>query len=339
MWNCKICGKVFKTKSNYAHHIKKCNEQENKEILKLYYEDLLSAGKIIKMGYNKSTVEYLIKNNKRSLSQQMKIFYHKNSRKVSEQTRQRIRDGRKKYMSMQRTNEWRRNKQTYIEKIFSDIIERNSLSEKFDIIREYSIFPYYLDFAFLNIKLDVEIDGSQHIFCERQKQIDIKRNEKLIKLGWKVFRIPGFKLKNEFEQIEKQFLEYLDSFDLQPKLYNFSECVIEYYKFKKIKEKQDQEQKLKEKQIIKKLKEETIKKKLQMILENSDITKRGWITSLSKKLKVSRTYIRRFLRLNFPEIDKQTYFKPRTSVKKYQNCDWKTYYSKQLLVSPHSDTV
>lgn len=323
---CKICKRVFTTKSNYAHHIKECNEEENKEILKLYYDDLISASKIIKMGYNKGAVDFLIRDNKRNMSEQLKIHCAANPRKVSDDTKQKIRVARSKFMGMQRTNEWRRNKQTYIEKIFSDIVKRNNLSEKFDIVTEYSVFPYYLDFAFLNIKLDVEIDGSQHIFYERQRNIDIKRNEALILLGWKVYRIPGFKLKNEFEETEKLFLEYLDSFDIQPKLYSFPETIIEYQKIKELKEKekitQRQEQKIKKK--IENINEK--KKKLELLLKDIDVTKRGWLTNLSKRIKMSRTNIRRFLRLNFPEIDKQTYFKPRTCEKKYQYLDWKTYY-------------
>jgi hypothetical protein len=47
---------------------------------------------------------------------------------------------------------------------------------------------YYLDFAWPDIKLDVELDGPYH-WRESQRQKDAKRDEWLLAHGWTVFRI------------------------------------------------------------------------------------------------------------------------------------------------------
>jgi len=82
---------------------------------------------------------------------------------------------------------WRLSNISYPEKIFKNKCEELKLNETHLIIRERSIYPYFIDFAFENEKVAVEIDGSQHELEER-KQSDIKKEELLISQGWRVIR-------------------------------------------------------------------------------------------------------------------------------------------------------
>ena len=54
---------------------------------------------------------------------------------------------------------------------------------------QYQIGPYQLDFAFPDVKIDLEIDGDQHHLDKRVVESDKRRNEYLEHLGWKVIRV------------------------------------------------------------------------------------------------------------------------------------------------------
>jgi hypothetical protein len=49
---------------------------------------------------------------------------------------------------------WRQSNMSYPEKCFQDIIKENNLDKKYLIYREYSVFPYFIDFAFINVVLN-----------------------------------------------------------------------------------------------------------------------------------------------------------------------------------------
>ena len=51
------------------------------------------------------------------------------------------------------------------------------------------ISTYELDFCDMERKIDLEIDGEQHYVDKRVVESDIKRNEYLTGLGWKIKRI------------------------------------------------------------------------------------------------------------------------------------------------------
>jgi very-short-patch-repair endonuclease len=53
--------------------------------------------------------------------------------------------------------------------------------------REYKINRYFADFAFIDQRVILEIDGKQHL--ERREK-DRQKDETLIKNGWNVIRIP-----------------------------------------------------------------------------------------------------------------------------------------------------
>ena len=63
---------------------------------------------------------------------------------------------------------------------------------------------YELDFALLEqgIKLNVEVDGDQHIDARgRQRRQDITRDRVLAKLGWTVVRIPAWRCHEEIDSV------------------------------------------------------------------------------------------------------------------------------------------
>jgi len=65
----------------------------------------------------------------------------------------------------------------------------SGLAKKYRIEKQYHLFGYKLDFAFFDIKLDVEIDGMQHYTNPEVIEKDKKREIVLLDAGWTIYRI------------------------------------------------------------------------------------------------------------------------------------------------------
>lgn len=86
-------------------------------------------------------------------------------------------------------------KESYPEKIFREALIRNNIK---GWIQEYRNGLYSYDFAFLDLKIDVEIDGGTHN-SEKVKLIDAKRDDWSNKQGWKVIRFTAKEIKNNID--------------------------------------------------------------------------------------------------------------------------------------------
>ena len=72
---------------------------------------------------------------------------------------------------------------------------------------------YELDFALLEqgIKLNVEVDGDQHIDARgRQRRQDITRDRVLTRLGWTVLRIPAWRCHEEIDSVIQEISSIRD---------------------------------------------------------------------------------------------------------------------------------
>ena len=109
----------------------------------------------------------------------------------------------------------RNGKMSYLENWFFEKCIEYKLQEKYDIITEYPVYPHFIDYAFINIKLAVEMDGKQHFTRDKQQEKDKEKENNLLSQGWKIYRINYQQINDkEFEN----FLEYLNGFNSQPKI-------------------------------------------------------------------------------------------------------------------------
>ncbi|MEK6878946.1 MAG: DUF559 domain-containing protein [Nanoarchaeota archaeon] len=83
--------------------------------------------------------------------------------------------------------------ESYPEKSFREFLESLNFIKDEDFFQEYFVKPYFLDFAFLKAKIDIEIDGKQHLE-ERFLLHDKKRDLFLMQTDWIVFRITAKEL-------------------------------------------------------------------------------------------------------------------------------------------------
>lgn len=93
-------------------------------------------------------------------------------------------------------------KKSYPEEFFTKVIENEFLDKNYEY--NYLFFQYRLDFAWVNKKKCIEIDGAQHQRSSAQRESDIRKDAKLRDNGWSVLRIPWKDIyENPKKYIEK----------------------------------------------------------------------------------------------------------------------------------------
>ena len=110
-----------------------------------------------------------------------------------------------------------RNITSYPEKFWIEVLNNNNIEYKinFPIKQDNNLYNYFLDFYITinNRKIDLEIDGKQHKYANRQES-DIKRDIYIKSKGIEVYRIKWNEINSDKgkllmkEKINK-FLEYL----------------------------------------------------------------------------------------------------------------------------------
>ena len=109
-------------------------------------------------------------------------------RKHSEETKLKISESRKRYLKENP------DKVPYVLNHYS---KGDSYPEKYfeecfrgaNIVKKFRFLNYELDFAEIEKKVNIEIDGDQHFLDKRIMIHDEKRNEILSQLGWTIFRV------------------------------------------------------------------------------------------------------------------------------------------------------
>ena len=69
--------------------------------------------------------------------------------------------------------------------------------------REHPVGPYTLDLVCLDLKLNVEIDGKDHLTDEGQRR-DERRDAYLRELGFEVLRINGFRVTQDLSGVREE---------------------------------------------------------------------------------------------------------------------------------------
>ena len=189
-------------------------DEETKKVINEDYENGLSIGEICKK-YNMSSKSYIsnyvLSGKTRSVSEAGKLAHKKytESFRHTEETKKKMREKRLAWMKANpEKTAWRLKNMSYPEKCFQKILEDNGLDKKYLIYREYSAFPYFIDFAFINEKLAVEIDGSQHLEEERKKR-DEEKDKLLMSKGWRILRITALDVVRDGAKALNCLLEML----------------------------------------------------------------------------------------------------------------------------------
>jgi very-short-patch-repair endonuclease len=222
MFECKICDRKLDNVGNLKQHIKKCEKLSviKDELIRLYVNESYSIKDLRKKFQVQSTdIKNILGDKVRSLSDANKLAHKKypENFKHTEESKKIMREKRLEFMKNNpEKTAWRLSNVSYPEKLCIEYIEKNGLDKNHSIVREYSVFPYFIDFAFVNEMVAVEIDGSQHLLPER-KESDNKKDELLNELGWVVIRVSEKEIKTNINDVFDQILTILKT---KPKINN-----------------------------------------------------------------------------------------------------------------------
>lgn len=151
--DCLFCGKEFETGPKLGSHVRNCKERPDYNKIK---EKQIATNQEIN-----SRPEV-----REKISKSNKLFLQKNPHMVP-------------YLRNHSS------KKSFPEIIFENLLISNNIEGwKYN----FSVGSYVFDFAFDKIKLDIEIDGSQHKL-ENMVKRDIIRDEFSKSIGWEVIRI------------------------------------------------------------------------------------------------------------------------------------------------------
>lgn len=211
MTKCEICNLTFTNKGNLFQHTKKCKKlfEIKDEIINLYINENYSIKELrAKFKVQSDDIKNILGDKIRTLSDASKVAHKKYPEKYvhSDKTKKILREKRLNFMKNNpEKTAWRLSNVSYPEKLFIEYIELIGFDKKFSIIREYPIFPYFIDFAFVNEMVAIEIDGSQHLLPER-KERDNNKDKLLNELGWLVIRISEKEIKNNIQNVFEQII-------------------------------------------------------------------------------------------------------------------------------------
>lgn len=229
---CKICNRDFNNLGGLNQHIKKCKKLSSikDELIRLYVEESYSVQELRKkFGVQSMDIKLILGDKVRSLSDANKLAHKKypNNFKHTEESKKKIREIRIKFMKENpEQTAWRTKNLSYPEKLFLEKIYELGLDKKYSIVREYSAFPYFIDFAFVNEKVAVEIDGSQHLLPER-KDRDDKKDELLKNDGWFILRVSENEVKININSVFDTITSIIND---RPKIQSMKLGVIKFPK-------------------------------------------------------------------------------------------------------------
>ena len=202
-WKCVHCGECFINKKELYSHIHK-----------FHPEYTLKGGKRAwNKGLNKSNDK--VKQYAKTLSERYRNGEIKNwcnGSSLSEETKQKIssamklahQEGRAHNIGSSRWN----NEPSYPEQWFMRVVE-NEFNDK-NYHHEYPFGRFSLDFAWIEKKKCIEIDGEQHQRFQEQIERDKRKDALLKENGWQILRIiwkDAYNNPKETIQKAKDFIE------------------------------------------------------------------------------------------------------------------------------------
>lgn len=184
------------------------------EVQKFYDDDhtrrdIISKFKISERSVTNAVYEKLIV--LRTRSEANIIARIKYPRKLSEETKNKISKSRIKYLKdhpdqvpylLNHSSKGSSYPETYFDEIFEG---------KFNYDKYFRIGLYHIDFAIINKKIAIEVDGEQHYSDSKIVESDIRKNNYLIDNNWDIIRIRWSEYqKMKRNEKEKYIIEIVD---------------------------------------------------------------------------------------------------------------------------------
>ena len=177
---CKYCGKLCKNKMSIRAHERTCPSNPHRQ-----YVSHTIGHTAWNKGLTKET-SVIMQNIAKNISVSMK---GRQGHKHTEETKRRISESRKQQIANNGGIWWSSRskcKRSYAEEWTKHVLENETDGIKF--CEEYHIGKWFLDFAWPDRQIGLEIDGKQHEWPERQ-QMDKEKDDYCVSHGWKILRL------------------------------------------------------------------------------------------------------------------------------------------------------
>lgn len=206
---CPLCEKICRKKGFFSHYYRKHMDKNydtsihawNKGLNKNNCNSILIGSKKLKDGFKNGTIKVWCQNkhlsdeHKKKISDKMKIIHQQGKHPGWKHINGDIK------------------RRSYPEKFFIDIFNNNKLFDKYKIVEKMPFGKYFLDFAFPELLLDLEIDGDQHYRNKENIEHDTERDLYVKQLGWNVYRIKWKNICNDSKKEIKKFLACVAQLD------------------------------------------------------------------------------------------------------------------------------
>lgn len=199
MYYCKICNKEFEKRHSYIGHCSSHNRKKKEKLIKEH--KCKYCGVIFDKGIQLGGHVPACKLNPNHLNRSKNIAKSLSGKIIPTIVRNKISISRKKYLD---ENPGQipyllnhSSKESYLEKVLRERLQNEDIK---DWIQEYPLLRYSLDFAFIDQKINVEVDGGTHNLDSVIKK-DNERDLKLSSLGWKVFRFTDNDIKHDLDNV------------------------------------------------------------------------------------------------------------------------------------------
>lgn len=107
----------------------------------------------------------------------------------------------------------RKDRRSYPEQMFLNYLKNTEIYNKYRIEEKLPIGKYFLDFAIIDLKLNIEIDGSQHYRNSNSILHDEKRNQFLKSKEWKIYRIKWADFRNDAKKEISELVNFINDID------------------------------------------------------------------------------------------------------------------------------
>jgi len=195
-------------------------------------------------------------------------------------------------------------RRSYPEKFFLKGLTLNGVTELYTIVEQLPINKYFLDFALIDLKIDIEIDGCQHTRNQKAIKHDEIRDRYLRDSGWIIYRISWTELKDNPDLIFDELREFLAKKD---------EKSDRYYEISEVRLKVDKRKygnnayshKMRRVEYIKKEQE-----RIELVISSDiDFSKFGWVSKLSKIIDKKPQKVNKWMKDIMPEFYESNCFK------------------------------
>lgn len=125
-------------------------------------------------------------------------------------------------------------RRSFPEKIFFSQLHKWGLTNTYTFVEKLPVGKYFLDFALIDMKIDIEIDGQQHFRNNDAIIHDQIRDEYLKTNGWKVYRIAYKEMQLNLKKVMIDLINWLnDFFNNSNRFYSIKEIKLKYIKHNK----------------------------------------------------------------------------------------------------------